>query len=401
MLLARLAVTDARFQAHVQGGVRLLAVDEAHCISEWGHAFRPDYLKVARFAQEIQAERVVCLTATATPTVAADICKAFDIPQSSGLFRTPTYRSNLRLLARSFQTKKESYPELIKFLRAHPGPTIIYVTLQKHTEELAEQLQAHGFKARYFHAGMKTEEKTMCQEAFMASSELIVVATIAFGMGIDKADIRNVVHYDIPRSLEGYSQEIGRAGRDDKTSQCVLYLCAEDLHLRESFARGDLPSKASVAGLIKEILSSPPVDAAGGSVLEHNLYQLSKKFDIKPTVLSNVFAQLELRFGLLRATTPKYTSYSYKSLKSFFWDKSPAATAVQRYSKVAKTVTNVDVDEAARSSGLFRPDIVAKLNDLNDNRFIELRTGGVLNIYRIMKPLPITPAERNNIIDAL
>lgn len=190
-------------KAHVRGGVRLLAVDEAHCISEWGHAFRPDYLKVARFAKEIEAERVVCLTATATPTVAKDVCKAFDIPDT-GLFKTPTYRPNLRLMARSFQTKKESYPELRSFLKRHLGPTIIYVTLQKHTEELAEQLGKHGFKARPFHAGMKPEEKTECQEVFMASTDLIVVATIAFGMGIDKANIRNVIHYDIPRSLEGY-----------------------------------------------------------------------------------------------------------------------------------------------------------------------------------------------------
>lgn len=190
-------------QANVRGGVRLLAVDEAHCISEWGHAFRPDYLKIARFAKEIQAERVVCLTATATPTVAREVCKAFDISEA-GLFRTTTYRPNLRLMARSFQTKKESYPELRYFLKGHPGPTIIYVTLQKQAEELAEQLRKHQFKARHFHAGMKTEEKTACQEEFMASSDVIVVATIAFGMGIDKADIRNVIHYDIPASLEGY-----------------------------------------------------------------------------------------------------------------------------------------------------------------------------------------------------
>lgn len=190
-------------KAHVHGGVRLLAVDEAHCISEWGHAFRPDYLKISRFAKEIQAEKVVCLTATATPIVARDVCKAFDIPQT-GLFRTPTYRPNLRLLARSFQTKKESYPELRSFLKGHSGPTVIYVTLQKQTEELAEQLRKHGFKAKPFHAGQKPEEKIRCQDDFMSSSDLVVVATIAFGMGIDKANIRNVVHYDIPRSLEGY-----------------------------------------------------------------------------------------------------------------------------------------------------------------------------------------------------
>ena len=266
--------------AHVRGGVRLLAVDEAHCISEWGHAFRPDYLKVARFSQEIQAERVVCLTATATPKVAKDVCDAFNIPDA-GLFRTPTYRPNLRLHAQSYQTKDESYPKLLAFLKAHPGATIIYVTLQKHAENLADELRRHHFKARHFHAGMETAEKAHCQESFMSSSELIIVATIAFGMGIDKANIRNVIHYDIPRSLEGYSQEIGRAGRDGLESHCMLYLCAEDLHLRESFARGDLPSKKSVNDLLHSVFSSSQVATAAGLVIEANGNQLSKEFDIK------------------------------------------------------------------------------------------------------------------------
>jgi len=266
--------------AHVRGGVRLLAVDEAHCISEWGHAFRPDYLKVARFAKEILAERVVCLTATATPKVARDVCRAFDV-SDEGLFRTTTYRPNLKLLAESFETKKKSYPHLKSFLRAHPGPTIIYVTLQKHTEELAADLRRDGFKARHFHAGMQSADKTICQDLFMASDDLVIVATIAFGMGIDKANIRNVVHYSIPQSLEGYSQEIGRAGRDGRQSHCVLYLCAEDLHLRESFARGDLPSKSSVSGLLHEILSSKPVVGGTGPVVEASLYHQAQEYDIK------------------------------------------------------------------------------------------------------------------------
>lgn len=265
--------------ANVKGGVRLLAVDEAHCISEWGHAFRPDYLKVARFAKEIEAERVICLTATATPQVANDVCRAFDIPESS-LFRTSTYRPNLHLHAQAYETKKESYPKLRMFLKAFPGPTIIYVTLQKQAEELADQLRKHQFKARHFHAGMKTEEKMDCQDDFMSSDHLIIVATIAFGMGIDKPNIRNVIHYDIPRSLEGYSQEIGRAGRDGLESRCMLYLCAEDFHIRESFARGDLPSKNSVAGLLKEVFASQP-SPTPESHIQANLYQQSKQHDIK------------------------------------------------------------------------------------------------------------------------
>lgn len=265
--------------ANVKGGVRLLAIDEAHCISEWGHAFRPDYLKVARFAKEIEAERVVCLTATATPKVARDVCDAFNVP-TEGLFRTTTYRPNLRLLAESYQTKEESYPKLRKFLKDHPGPTIVYVTLQRHTEKLAEQLRDHGFNASHFHAGMNKVEKARCQDEFMASKDMIVVATIAFGMGIDKANIRNVIHYDIPRSLEGYSQEIGRAGRDGLQSSCMLYLCAEDMHLRESFARGDLPSMASISSLLNEIFSITPTTGPN-SCIEINLYSQAREHDIR------------------------------------------------------------------------------------------------------------------------
>lgn len=405
--------------ANVRGGVRLLAVDEAHCISEWGHAFRPDYLKVARFAKEVGAERVVCLTATATPTVAADVCKAFAIPTDEGLFRTTTYRSNLRLLARSFKTKQESYPHLISFLRAHSGPTIIYVTLQKHTEQLATTLQGQGFRARPFHAGMPQQEKAVCQDAFLSSNDMIIVATIAFGMGIDKANIRNVIHYDIPRSLEGYSQEVGRAGRDGKQSHCMLFLCAEDLHLRESFARGDLPSKSSVSALLNETFSIKPTLTDRGSCIEVKLREQSTEHDIKvslpgcislyfmltgtsqETVLKSIFAQLELRFELYRETTPKYTSYSYQLKGNIGSDRSSAAQAVKNHAKAAKTWTHIDVDAAARKSGVSRTEIVTKLNDWHDQGQIELKTGGVVNIYRLMKNPPSSAAEKTRIIDEL
>jgi len=127
---------------------------------------------------EIRAERVICLTATATPRVAQDICDAFKIDPAAGLFRTTTYRPNLRLLAESGRTKTELYPRLYTFLKQNPGPSIIYVTLQKHTEQLATRLQAEGFKARAFHAGMDTAEKTRLQDEFMRSDNLIMVATM-------------------------------------------------------------------------------------------------------------------------------------------------------------------------------------------------------------------------------
>lgn len=154
-------------------------------MSEWGHSFRPDYLKVARFVKEINAERVLCLTATATPAVAEDICKSFDI-DSAGMFRTAMYRPNLRLLVKVTKTIKQKLPLLEKFLKDHPGPTIVYVTTQKQSEELATTLSSSGFESTSFHAGMKTEEKSKVQDKFLKSKNMIICCTIAFGMGIDK-----------------------------------------------------------------------------------------------------------------------------------------------------------------------------------------------------------------------
>ncbi|KAH8749603.1 ATP-dependent DNA helicase-like protein recQ [Hyaloscypha finlandica] len=389
---------------YVRGGIRLLAVDEAHCISEWGHSFRPDYLKIARFARETNAERVICLTATATPRVARDICKAFDINETEGLFRTSTYRPNLQLLAESGQTKQELYPSLFNFLKNNKGATIVYVTLQKQTEELAAELRRKGFKARSFHAGMETGTKTQLQDEFMREEELVIVATIAFGMGIDKSSIRNVIHFNIPSSLESYSQEIGRAGRDGKLSKCVFYVCGEDLHLREMFARGDLPSRESLRSLLQDIFHSTNVSLPVGGEIRTNHYDQARDFDIRSTTLKNIYAQLELTHNLIRATTPVYTKYTYKVSSRYDSvleaDKSPAAAAIKKYGKKAKTWYNIDVDSQTISK-LPRADIIRKLNDLNEGGVIELKTGGVQNVYKITQPLPRTGPAIEKYVDQI
>src|SRR6266404_3254335 len=195
--------------------IALLVIDEAHCISEWGHNFRPDYLKLSRLARSLKVGRVLTLTATATPAVAQDICREFSI-KPDAFIHTGFYRPNLTLEVTRCR-RNQQIGLLLDRLKERPrGPTIVYVTLQRTAEMVAEELSKSGFPARAYHAGMANHKRTTVQDWFMNSSDAIVVATIAFGMGIDKSDIRYVYHYNLPKSLENYSQEIGRAGRDGK-----------------------------------------------------------------------------------------------------------------------------------------------------------------------------------------
>ncbi|KAK0639514.1 P-loop containing nucleoside triphosphate hydrolase protein [Cercophora newfieldiana] len=407
----------------VPGGIRLLAVDEAHCVSEWGHSFRPDYLKVARFVDEVKAERVVCLTATATPQVAQDICKAFKIEEAC-VYKTSPYRPNLELHARSiegddgsaneildamlgFTGKTEAdkrFGELFAFLRANPGPTLIYVGLQNQAEIHASVLSEQGFSAAAFHGGMKTEDKARIQEDFMASRIQIICATIAFGMGIDKPDIRNIVHWDLSNTVEEYSQQIGRAGRDGKPSRCMFYLAPSAFYLREVFARGDLPSRPSLKALFQDILNQARGRAVG-DVFKVSHWHQGKEFDIRDSPLSVIYATLELRFGLFRATTPEYSSYKFEASKSYFPviknDETPAGKAVFSHAKKKVKFHDMDVNAACKATGLNRNDIIGKLNKLNELGHIKLMTKGIEHRYVIKKKLPETESEINAILDKL
>lgn len=216
--------------------ISFYAVDEAHCISEWGHDFRPEYRRIRPIINEIGKRPLIALTATATPKVQHDIQKNLGMIDTT-VFKSSFNRSNLYYEVRPKGTNIDR--EIIKYIKANEGKSgIVYCLSRKKVEEFADILKANGIKALPYHAGMDSQVRSANQDAFLMEQADVIVATIAFGMGIDKPDVRYVIHYDIPKSLEGYYQETGRAGRDGGEGQCIAFYAYKDLQKLEKFMQG-------------------------------------------------------------------------------------------------------------------------------------------------------------------
>ena len=286
--------------------ISLLAVDEAHCISEWGHNFRPDYLKLAQMAKELRVERVLALTATATPRVAEQIRDRFEIAREHHV-QTGFSRPNLHFRIHPCTNRERDHLLVERITKECNGPAIVYVTLQQTAERVAGVLSRAGIDARAYHAGMRDEHRAEVQDGFMGGNIAVVVATIAFGMGVDKADIRHVYHYNLPKSLENYVQESGRAGRDGAVSTCEILACADDLTVLENFIYGDTPSATAVKSLVEHVLLQ-------GDQFSISRYDLSISRDMRPSVVSTALTYLELD-GVIVPEGPFYGGYQVQLLR--------------------------------------------------------------------------------------
>ena len=361
--------------------IALLAIDESHCISEWGHNFRPEYLRLAAVARKLKLHPVLALTATATPDVARDIEKAFGIaPEDCTL--TPFHRANLAVHVTSVAANKRLDLLTKKLSKSRRFPAIVYVTLQQTAEHVATHLKRNGIDARAYHAGMTAEHRSEAQDGFMNGKVEVIVATIAFGMGIDKADIRAVYHYNLPKTLENYQQEIGRAGRDGRPSHCELLACADDLIVLQNFVFGDTPTAAALRQLLDHLLRR-----SGEFDISH--YDLSRTTDIRPLVLETVITYLELE-GIIMPLGAMYTGYQFRFLQPEARILSGHTPERQAFLKKIFTSgkrgpkwTTLVVNETAEAIGEPRERIVKALTYLQELGEIDMRPSGVRHRYRL------------------
>ncbi|GHO42339.1 RecQ family ATP-dependent DNA helicase [Ktedonospora formicarum] len=245
---------DETFEKLRQIQPTLFVIDEAHCISEWGHDFRPDYLRLGQIIDELGHPRVLALTATAAPPVREEILERLHM-QDAKVIVQGFDRPNIWLGVESFQDESTKKKALLERVQESEKPGIIYAATRKHAEEIAEALQGLDIKADYYHAGLKGDRRTEVQAAFMDDQLDVIVATTAFGMGVDKPNVRFVYHYDISDSVDAYYQEIGRAGRDGEPSRAILFYCPKDINIRY-FLTGRSPVDAEEVELVAETLQA-------------------------------------------------------------------------------------------------------------------------------------------------
>jgi ATP-dependent DNA helicase RecQ len=272
--------------------VGLIAIDEAHCISQWGHDFRPAYREIAALRESLPQVPIVALTATATPQVADDICEQLAM-KNPARFQKSFTRENLIYVV---QTESHKLARMLNIIRRMGGAGIVYCTSRGETVRQANLLRANGIAALPYHAGMDSKARRETQELWLENKVQVVVATNAFGMGIDKPDVRFVIHTDLPHSIEAYFQEAGRGGRDEKTAYAVMLLTDEDVHSSRERVRNQVPRREDVVQVYRALANHLQL-ALGSNMLRpipFDLPSFCKKYQLKPALTLQCFKVLEL-----------------------------------------------------------------------------------------------------------
>ena len=360
----------------------MLVVDEAHCISEWGHNFRPDYLKLPAYRDELNIPLVLLLTATATKAVKRDMANKFCIAVEH-IVQTGFYRPNLDLAVVPVSTAEKNNT-LLEQVSAQSGVGIVYVTLQQSAERVADFLQQNNLNAAAYHAGFDSDKRQSIQEQFMAGNIQIIVATIAFGMGIDKSDIRFVIRYDLPKSIENYSQEIGRAGRDGKPSKCITLANLDGLNTVENFVYGDTPELVAIDFVLNNIRN----ERQDGN-WELQVVSLSNASNVKQLPLKTLLVQLEL-FGVVRPMYAYFAEFKYKFIKpkeqilaQFNGERRDFVEAIFKHTDMKKVWGQPDFDALFANYASDRGRVITALEYLQETNCIELETKRMTEVFAV------------------
>ena len=302
--------------------INFVVIDEAHCISEWGHDFRPAYLALGAAVKTLGSPPVLALTATATPEVTADVEKQLDLGKLR-VVKTGIYRPNLQLDVKRVTNEREKHEELIRVLNEHEGVGVIYAATVKTVEELTQWLKSFDFKIEQYHGRMKASDRKRNQEAFMGGDLKAIVATNAFGMGIDKPDIRFVVHYQMPGSLEAYYQEAGRAGRDGGPARCSLFYQLEDRRTQQFFLVGKHPKFNDVLAVYQslESLNAAETPVTLVAVQEHVNIVSDGKVRVVLALLKELKLVKELRGSQFRLQRVDVTQADLETLSRMSEEK--------------------------------------------------------------------------------